>query len=90
MTELRKVWEQPQNMWFKCGLAHERQQSGVLRCVLALHTLPVADPEVLEGSSSEELLLYLYNKAGASFPDMLTKTEPYWKSGSAQHVKPSS
>lgn len=90
MTELRTVWEQPQNMWFKSGLAHKRQQSGVLSCVLALHALPMADPEVLEGSSSEELLLPLYTKSGASFPDVLTKIEPCWKSGSAHHVKPSS
>ena len=63
MTELCTVQEQPQNVWFKSGLVQERQQSGVLPCVLALpvfldgwNALPVADPEILEGSSSEELL----------------------------------
>lgn len=70
MTELGTVREQPQNVWFKSGLVQERQQSGVLPCVLALpvfldgaNALPVADPEILEGSSSERLLLTLVHQS---------------------------
>lgn len=80
MTELCTVQEQPQNVWFKSGLVPERQQSGVLPCVLALpvfldglNAKPVADPEVLEGLSSEELLFICTPKLGPAFQTCSTR-----------------
>jgi len=79
MTELCTVQEQPQNMWFKSGLVQERQ-SGVPPCVLALpvflgcsNILPVANPEVLEGPSSEELLFTCTAKLGLAFQTCSTR-----------------
>lgn len=69
----------------------------MLPCILALlvfvggsNTPPVADPDVLEGSPSAELLLHLFTKAGAGYADLLNETEPYSQVGSAQQLKPSS
>lgn len=68
------VQEQPQNLWFQSGSG-----LALLSCILALlvfvdgsNTSPVADPDVLEGSPSAELLLH-FTKAGAGCADLLKR-----------------